>query len=51
VHTEEQLNYHMAASLLFEKLLLATPRLTDDYEGFKEKCRELEEKFGYYPKK
>jgi len=48
---EQQLTLHKATSLLFEKLILAAPRLGKDFEGFKEKCRELEESSGYFPKK
>lgn len=48
---EKQVTIHQANSLLFEKLILAAPRLSTDYEDFKDKCRQLEEETGFYPKK
>lgn len=47
-HLEAYLKVHEATTLLFQKLILAAPRLSNDYDGFREMCRQLEEQLGYY---
>lgn len=46
-YLDEQQTLHRAEELLFQRLILATARMSTDFDEFKSKCLQLEIKLGF----